>query len=79
MRRSCAAFSPSGDRVAAAVPSSAEGIDRVFMTGGTSLVPAVRELFERRFGDGRLAAGGEFVSVAEGLALMGREASQPPV
>ena len=54
-----------------------ERIDRVFMTGGTSLVPAVRELFERRFGDGRVAAGGEFVSVAEGLALMGRDASPP--
>jgi hypothetical chaperone protein len=52
-----------------------ERIDRVFMTGGTSLVPAVRKLFERRFGDARVAAGGEFVSVAEGLALMGREAS----
>ncbi len=56
-----------------------EKIDRVFMTGGTSLVPAVRKLFERRFGDGRVAGGGEFVSVAEGLALMGRDASQPPV
>ncbi len=56
-----------------------ERIDRVFMTGGTSLVPAVRELFERRFGGGRVAAGGEFVSVAEGLALMGRDASPPSV
>ena len=50
-----------------------ERIDRVFMTGGTSLVPAVRELFVRRFGDERVAGGGEFVSVAEGLALMGRD------
>jgi hypothetical chaperone protein len=50
-----------------------ERIDRVFMTGGTSLVPAVRELFVRRFGDERVASGGEFVSVAEGLALMGRD------
>ncbi len=54
-----------------------ERIDRVFMTGGTSLVPAVRRLFERRFGAGRVAAGGEFVSVAEGLALMGRDAIRP--
>jgi len=46
-------------------------IDRVFLTGGTSLVPAVRRLFETRFGQAAIAAGGEFVSVAEGLALMG--------
>ena len=48
-------------------------VDRVFLTGGTSLVPAVRGLFETRFGAGRIAGGGEFVSVAEGLALMGAE------
>lgn len=50
----------------------AQQVDRVFLTGGTSLVPAVRRLFEERFGAGRVMAGGEFVSVAEGLALMGR-------
>jgi hypothetical chaperone protein len=49
-----------------------EAIDRVFLTGGTSLVPAVRRLFETRFGAERLAGGGEFVSVAEGLALIGQ-------
>ena len=53
---------------------SPERVDRVFMTGGTSLVPAVRALFERRFGTERVAGGGEFVSVAEGLALLGRGA-----
>ncbi|HUN43728.1 MAG TPA: Hsp70 family protein [Acetobacteraceae bacterium] len=46
-------------------------IDRVFLTGGTAFVPAVRRLFEQRFGEGKLAGGGEFVSVAEGLALLG--------
>jgi hypothetical chaperone protein len=46
-------------------------VDRVFLTGGTSLVPAVRAIFEERFGAGRVSAGGEFVSVAEGLALIG--------
>ena len=51
----------------------ASGIDRVFLTGGTSFVPAVRGLFERRFGAESLSAGGEFVSVAEGLALIGRD------
>ncbi|WP_421991586.1 Hsp70 family protein [Roseococcus sp.] len=48
-------------------------VDRVFLTGGSSLVPAVRRLFEERFGAERVVAGGEFVSVAEGLALMGQD------
>lgn len=47
-------------------------IAKVFMTGGTSLVPAVRTLFERRFGAGRLVHGDEFSSVAAGLALLHR-------
>ncbi|MFC3123827.1 Hsp70 family protein [Pseudoroseomonas globiformis] len=51
---------------------SAGQVDRVFLTGGTSLVPAVRGLFEERFGAGKVMGGGEFVSVAEGLALIGR-------
>ena len=46
-------------------------VDRVFLTGGTSLVPAVRQLFVDRFGEERVTGGGEFVSVAEGLALIG--------
>jgi hypothetical chaperone protein len=49
------------------------GIDKVFMTGGTSFVPAVRRLFERRFGEDKIEAGGELVSIATGLALMASE------
>ena len=48
-----------------------EAVDQVFLTGGTAFVPAVRRLFADRFGAAKLAGGGEFVSVAEGLALMG--------
>ena len=48
---------------------SADKIDRVFLTGGTSFVPAVRALFTSRFGEEKVEKGGEFVSVAEGLAL----------
>jgi hypothetical chaperone protein len=51
----------------------AAAIDRVFLTGGTSFVPAVRGLFARRFGEEKISGGGEFVSVAEGLALIGGE------
>lgn len=44
-------------------------IDAVFLTGGTSFVPAVRRIFESRFGAGKIRAGNEFTSVAMGLAL----------
>lgn len=53
-------------------------VDRVFLTGGTSYVPAVRRLFEQRFGAEIVSGGGEFVSVAEGLALIGRDRKAPP-
>jgi hypothetical chaperone protein len=45
-------------------------VDRVFLTGGTSLVPAVRNLFTQRFGEDRVQSGEAFTSVAYGLALM---------
>lgn len=52
----------------------AEGdLDRVFLTGGTSFVPAVRDLFARRFGAAKLEGGAELVSIASGLAYMGAE------
>lgn len=44
-------------------------VDRVFLTGGTSLVPAVRRIFAHRFGEERIKTGDEFTSVARGLAL----------
>jgi hypothetical chaperone protein len=49
-------------------------VDRVFLTGGTSFVPAVRAIFERRFGKDRVRSGNEFTSVARGLALRAAEA-----
>jgi hypothetical chaperone protein len=49
----------------------ARDITRVFTTGGTSLVPAVRDLFSAKFGADKLVGGDEFASVAQGLALMG--------
>jgi hypothetical chaperone protein len=56
------------DRLLATAGVAAEDVDRVFMTGGSSLVPAVRTVFETRFGAARLAGGDELVSVASGLA-----------
>jgi hypothetical chaperone protein len=49
---------------------SSTQVDRVFLTGGTSLVPAVRNLFTQRFGEDRVQSGEAFTSVAYGLALM---------
>jgi hypothetical chaperone protein len=46
-------------------------IDQVFLTGGTSFVPAVRALFARRFGAAKINSGDELVSIATGLALIG--------
>lgn len=50
---------------------TADAIDQVFLTGGSSLVPAVRTLFIDRFGGDKIASGGEFESIASGLALIG--------
>jgi hypothetical chaperone protein len=45
-------------------------VDRVFLTGGSSLVPAVRRIFTSRFGEERVQSGAAFTSVAHGLALI---------
>lgn len=49
----------------------AVGIDKVFLTGGSSLIPAIRRLFTERFGEERIADGDELTSIAHGLALIG--------
>ena len=48
-------------------------VDRVFLTGGSSLVPAVRRIFAARFAGERIRTGDEFTSVASGLALCAAE------
>ena len=50
-------------------------VDRVFLTGGSSFVPAVRNIFEHRFGRERIVGGSEFTSVAKGLALRSHDLS----
>jgi hypothetical chaperone protein len=54
---------------------AASAVDRVFLTGGTSFVPAVRHIFESRFTAPRVRTGNEFTSVARGLALRALESS----
>ncbi|WP_439498687.1 Hsp70 family protein [Bosea sp. (in: a-proteobacteria)] len=58
------------DRALADAGVGAGAIEAVFMTGGTSHVPAVRALFDRRFGADRVHVGDAFRSVASGLALL---------
>jgi hypothetical chaperone protein len=50
---------------------TAREVEKVFLTGGTSFVPAVRKLFADRFGNERLMSGDQFESIAYGLALIG--------
>jgi hypothetical chaperone protein len=47
----------------------ARDIDMVFLTGGSSFVPSVRRIFEKRFGSQKIRTGDEFTSVARGLAF----------
>lgn len=55
---------------------SPASIDKVFLTGGSSYIPAVRRLFSTRFGAEKLDSGGQFESIAHGLALIGLEADR---
>ena len=60
------------DEALATAKVGADGIDRVFLTGGTSFVPAIRRLFAERFGADRITAADPFESIARGLALIGQ-------
>ena len=71
-------IAPDVERIEAAMTRALDAadmppgaIDRVFLTGGTSLVPRLRRLFADRFGEERIAGGGELTSIAHGLALIG--------
>jgi hypothetical chaperone protein len=44
-----------------------DAIDSVFLTGGSSQIPAVRRLFGEQFGESKLRTADAFTSVAEGL------------
>ncbi len=59
------------DDVLASTGTAPESIDKVFLTGGTSFVPAVRRIFTNRFDTDRIETGGEMVSIAHGLSLIG--------
>ena len=61
------------DSLIAESGASAADVDMVFLTGGSSFVPAVRRIFETRFGAARIRTGNEFTSVARGLAVNAAE------
>ncbi len=74
-------IAPELERMEAAVDAvlrqagvAASSVTRVFLTGGTSLVPAVRRIFTSRFGEKNVIAGEAFTSVAYGMALLAAEA-----
>ena len=50
----------------------ADQIDKVFLTGGSSFIPAIWRVFGERFGEGKLTTGDQFESIAYGLALIGQ-------
>ncbi|MBA8881019.1 Hsp70 family protein [Phyllobacterium myrsinacearum] len=65
------------DDVLEKTSTSASDIDKVFLTGGTSFVPAVRRIFTERFPQDRIESGGELLSIAHGLALIGEREDTP--
>ncbi len=48
-------------------------IDSIFLTGGSSKVPAIRNVFYKTFGAKKIREGETFTSVALGLALLSEE------
>jgi hypothetical chaperone protein len=74
-----AAIEAALDRALVEAGVAAEAIEAVFMTGGTSHVPAVRALFDRRFGRERIHVGDAFRSVASGLALLALDRARASV
>lgn len=63
------------DRLLTACSVTPNDVDSVFLTGGSSFVPAVRQIFTKRFGESRLRGGEELTTVARGLALRALEQS----
>ena len=72
-REDMTAIRASADTCLERAGLAARQIDRVFLTGGTSYVPALRRSFEDQFGAGKVETGDQFVSIAHGLALIAQQ------
>jgi hypothetical chaperone protein len=59
------------DRTMADAGVEPEQIEVVLRTGGSSLIPVVQSLLERRFGASRVKKQEVFTSIASGLAIAG--------
>ena len=55
------------DRILTTSAIAADAIEAVFLTGGSSQIPAVRRQFAERFGEEKLRTADAFTSVAEGM------------
>jgi hypothetical chaperone protein len=66
--RELRAISGCVDRLLTSAAVAPVDVGAVFLTGGSSFVPAVRAIFEQRFGRERIRMGNEFTSVVRGLA-----------
>ncbi len=71
-----AKISETVEKALASAHLPATAIDKVFLTGGTSFIPAIRSIFVKSFGEKKIAEGDQFESIAYGLALIG--ASESP-
>ncbi|WP_337042899.1 Hsp70 family protein [Emticicia sp. 17c] len=54
-----------------------QDIDAIFMTGGTSMVRPLKNIFVERFGENKIKSGDNFNSVAMGLAYSYKVVAQP--
>jgi hypothetical chaperone protein len=75
IRRDVDRIAGTVDEALANAGMTAAGIDQVFLTGGSSFIPAIQRIFIDRFGADRIASGDQFESIAYGLALIGQSAN----
>lgn len=61
-------FSSCVDKLLVSTGINFSDVDTVFLTGGTSLLPAIYNLFKTKFGETKIKKGDTFLSVTEGLA-----------
>jgi hypothetical chaperone protein len=70
-----AAIARTVDAALANARIAGDAISKVFLTGGSSFIPAIRRIFTDRFGDDKITSGDQFESIAYGLALIGQSPS----
>jgi hypothetical chaperone protein len=72
IRRDVERIARTVDEALANAGIAAAQVDKVFLTGGSSFIPAIQQVFADRFGADRIASGDQFESIAYGLALIGQ-------